>query len=152
MITSLNIRNFVIVEHLELELPMGFTALTGQTGAGKSILIDALQLLFGARSDTEFIRQGCDKSDLSASFSVSPEIKEWLDDRELDNGEEELIIRRTLDISGKSRAWINGYPSTLAQLKDLSSLLVLIHGQHAHQSLLRRGAQLQMLDGYCKLG
>ena len=106
MITSLNIRNFVIVEHLELELPMGFTALTGQTGAGKSILIDALQLLFGARSDTEFIRQGCDKSDLSASFSVSPEIKEWLDDRELDNGEEELIIRRTLDISGKSRAWI----------------------------------------------
>lgn len=152
MITSLNIRNFVIVENLELELPSGFTALTGQTGAGKSILIDALQLLFGARSDTEFIRQGCDKSDLSASFSVSPEIQKWLQERDFHNNEDELIIRRTLDISGKSRAWINGYPSTLAQLKDLSSLLVLIHGQHAHQSLLRRGAQLQMLDGYCKLG
>lgn len=152
MITSLHIRNFVIVDHLELEFPQGFIALTGQTGAGKSILIDALQLLFGARSDTELIRQGCDKSDLSASFSVSPEIKNWLVQRELDNSEEELIIRRTLDISGKSRAWINGYPSTLSQLKDLSSLLVLIHGQHAHQSLLRRGAQLEMLDGYCKLG
>lgn len=151
MITSLHIRNFVLVENLELELPKGFIALTGQTGAGKSILIDALQLLFGARSDIEFIRQGADKSDLSATFSISENVKEWLSERDLDNGENELVLRRTLDRSGKSRAWINGYQATLAQLKELSSHLIVIHGQHAHQSLLRKGAQLEMLDGYCKL-
>ncbi|MCD8339565.1 MAG: DNA repair protein RecN [Burkholderiales bacterium] len=152
MLTSLNIRNFVLVEKLELDFKRGFTALTGETGAGKSILIDALQLLFGARSDIEFVRQGCEKSDLSASFTVSPEIRKWLQDNDVDNEEPELLLRRTLDTHGRSKAWINGYPVPLSQLKDLSSLLVVVHGQHAHQSLIRKGAQMEILDSYAKLG
>ncbi len=151
MLTSLNIRNFVLVERLELDFKRGFTALTGETGAGKSILIDALQLLFGARSDVELIRQGCDKSDMSASFTVTPDIKRWLEENDLDNEEDELLLRRTLDNKGRSKAWINGYPVSLSQLKDLSSLLVVVHGQHAHQSLLRKGAQMEILDAYAKL-
>ncbi len=151
MITTLHIRNFVLVEDLELDFANGFTALTGETGAGKSILIDALQLLFGARSDPELVRQGCDKSDLSAAFTVSAEVRKWLKENDYDTDDSELILRRTLDVSGKSKAWINGVPTTSVQLKDLSSLLVVVHGQHAHQSLVRKGAQLEILDSYAKL-
>lgn len=151
MLCSLNIRNFVIVDKLDLEFSEGFSALTGETGAGKSILIDALQLLFGARSDTEAIRTGCEKADLAASFTINPRIKAWLRDRELEGVGSELVLRRTLDIKGRSRSWINGTPCSLSQLKELSHMLVVVHGQHAHQSLLRKGAQLEMLDAYAGL-
>lgn len=151
MLCSLNIRNFVIVDKLDLEFSEGFTALTGETGAGKSILIDALQLLFGARSDTEVIRNGCDKADLAAVFSINETIKNWLNERDLAGVGEELVLRRTLDTKGRSRSWINGTPCSLSQLKELSHMLVVVHGQHAHQSLLRKGAQLEMLDAYAGL-
>ena len=108
MLCSLNIRDFVIVDKLDLEFSDGFTALTGETGAGKSILIDALQLLFGARSDPEVIRSGAQKSDLTASFTINDKIKTWLEERELSGLNGELVLRRTLDIKGRSRSWING--------------------------------------------
>lgn len=151
MLSTLNIRNFVIVEKLELDFQNGFSALTGETGAGKSILIDAIQLLFGSRSDAGLIREGADKSDLSASFTTNEKIREWLSDNDFTGEEDDLILRRTLDIKGKSRAWINGIPASLSQLKELSQMLVVIHGQHAHQSLLRKGSQLEMLDDYAGL-
>ena len=148
MLCSLNIRDFVIVDKLDLEFSDGFTALTGETGAGKSILIDALQLLFGARSDPEVIRSGAQKSDLTASFTINDKIKTWLEERELSGLNGELVLRRTLDIKGRSRSWINGTTCSLSQLKELSHMLVVVHGQHAHQSLLRKGSQLEMLDAY----
>lgn len=151
MLSTLNIRNFVIVEKLELDFQNGFSALTGETGAGKSILIDAIQLLFGSRSDAGLIREGADKSDLSASFTTNEKIREWLAENDFTGEEDDLILRRTLDIKGKSRAWINGIPASLSQLKELSQMLVVIHGQHAHQSLLRKGSQLEMLDDYAGL-
>lgn len=151
MLCTLNIRDFVIVDKLDLEFSEGFTALTGETGAGKSILIDALQLLFGARSDTEVIRNGAQKADLTAAFTINNKIKTWLEERDLSGINCELVLRRTLDIKGRSRSWINGTPCSLSQLKELSQMLVVIHGQHAHQSLLRKGAQLEMLDAYSGL-
>lgn len=151
MLCSLNIRDFVIVDKLDLEFSDGFTALTGETGAGKSILIDALQLLFGARSDPEVIRSGAQKSDLTASFTINDKIKAWLEERELSGLNGELVLRRTLDIKGRSRSWINGTTCSLSQLKELSHMLVVVHGQHAHQSLLRKGSQLEMLDAYSGL-
>lgn len=151
MLASLNIKNFVLVESLELDFQSGFSALTGETGAGKSILIDALQMLFGARTDTGFIRQGKEKSELSAAFTMTPAAAAWLEAQELQTDEHELVIRRTLDTNGRSKAWINGSSVTLAQLKELSQHLVLVHGQHAHQSLTRKGAQLAILDAFGKL-
>lgn len=151
MLESLSIRDFVIVEKLDLEFFPGFTALTGETGAGKSILIDALQLLFGGRSDVELIRQGCEKSDLTATFSLSEPVKKWLGERELLTDPSDLVIRRTLDIKGKSRSWINGIPCSISQLRELSTFLVVVHGQHAHQSLLSKSSQLDILDRYGKL-
>ncbi|WP_305134366.1 DNA repair protein RecN, partial [Parasutterella excrementihominis] len=151
MLCSLNICDFVIVDKLDLEFSDGFTALTGETGAGKSILIDALQLLFGARSDPEVIRSGAQKSDLTASFTINDKIKTWLEERELSGLNGELVLRRTLDIKGRSRSWINGTTCSLSQLKELSHMLVVVHGQHAHQSLLRKGSQLEMLDAYSGL-
>lgn len=118
MLCSLNIRDFVIVDKLDLEFSDGFTALTGETGAGKSILIDALQLLFGARSDPEVIRSGAQKSDLTASFTINDKIKTWLEERELSGLNGELVLRRTLDIKGRSRSWINGTTCSLSQLKN----------------------------------
>lgn len=151
MLSTLNIRNFIIVKKLELDFQNGFSALTGETGAGKSILIDAIQLLFGSRSDAGLIREGADKSDLSASFTTNEKIRDWLAENDFTGDEDDLILRRTLDIKGKSRAWINGIPASLSQLKELSQMLVVIHGQHAHQSLLRKGSQLEMLDDYAGL-
>ena len=104
MLSSLNIRDFVIVDKLDLEFSDGFTALTGETGAGKSILIDALQLLFGARSDPEVIRAGAQKSDLTACFTINDKIKSWLEERELTGVNGELVLRRTLDIKGDRKS------------------------------------------------
>ncbi len=147
---SIYLRDFVIVEELELDLSAGFTVLTGETGAGKSILIDALQLALGARADAAVVREGAQRCEISASFDASPALKTWLDQAGLDAGEE-LLLKRTIDAQGKSRAWINGSPATVTQLRELGDQLVDIHGQHAWQSLTRPEAVRGLLDAYAGL-
>lgn len=152
MLTHLAIRDFVIVDRLELDFAQGFGALTGETGAGKSILIDALALALGERADAGVVRAGCDKAEVTASFDVSalPEIAAWLAENDLDTSEE-LMLRRVMDAGGRSRAYINGSPATVQQLKTVAENLVDIHGQHAHQSLLRADSQRILLDTHAGL-
>ena len=151
MLRSLSIRDFVIVERLELEFSRGFTALTGETGAGKSILIDALSMVLGERADASLVREGCDRAEVSAEFSVAsaPLARRLLEDAELAE-DDACLLRRVIDAGGRSRAWINGRPATVQQLKDVGDLLVDIHGQHAHQSLLRPQSQRELLDGFAR--
>ncbi len=134
MLVSLSVQHFVIVERLELDVANGFTVMTGETGAGKSILIDALDLLLGGRADASAVREGATKADLAARFEVGDvtEVIEWLRAAELSdpNAESTVLIRRTIDAQGKSKSWINGQAATLTQLKELGELLVDIHGQH----------------------
>ena len=125
------LHDFVIVTTLELEVNDGFTVLTGETGAGKSILIDALQLVLGARADTGVIREGADRTDLSAEFDAPAGAPAaWLEEAGFPT-EESLLLRRTIDLQGKSRAWINGVPATATQMRALGEMLIDIHGQHA---------------------
>lgn len=145
------LHDFVLVETLEIEWLDGFGVLTGETGAGKSILIDALQLCMGARADTHFIREGCNKADISAIFDAPKDAATLavLDEFGIPNPlEDELILRRSLDAQGKSRAWINGIPATATQLRTLGAWLVDIHGQHAWQSLLQADSMRKTLDDY----
>ncbi len=153
MLRHLTLRDFVIVDRLELEFSTGFGTLTGETGAGKSILIDALALALGERGDAGVVRAGCDKAEIAATFDVAalPEVAAWLDENGLDVGDE-LLLRRVVDANGRSRAWINGSSATVQQLREVGEWLVDIHGQHAHQSLLRADAQRQLLDGHAGLG
>jgi DNA repair protein RecN (Recombination protein N) len=151
MLLTLSVRNFVVVESLELDFGPGFTVLTGETGAGKSILIDALQLALGDRVDSGVIRDGAQRAEVAAEFRIDPHAASWLADAGLACEGEVALLRRTLDTAGRSRAFINGSPVTLAQLRELGDALVDIHGQHAHQSLLRPGAQLQLLDEHGQL-
>ena len=144
------LRDFVIVRSLELDLQAGFTVLTGETGAGKSILIDALQLALGARADAGAVREGAERCEISAAFDCPPAVQAWLDDKGLPQ-EDTLLLRRTVDTQGKSRAWINGSPATATQLKDIAEQLVDIHGQHAWQSLTRPDAVRGLLDAYAGL-
>lgn len=146
MLLSLSIRNFVIVDELELEFGPGFTVLTGETGAGKSILIDALLLALGERADADVVREGAARADIAAEFRVSPGIAAWLADNDLAGDDDTLLVRRTVDAGGRSKAFVNGTPATLAQLRELGERLVDVHGQHAHQSLLKPAAQLALLD------
>lgn len=141
------LRDFVIVRELELELANGFTVLTGETGAGKSILIDALQLALGARADAAVVREGSERCEISAAFSCTAPLLAWLEDKGLPI-EDDLLLRRTIDVQGKSRAWINGSPATATQLKDIADQLVDIHGQHAWQSLTRPDSVRGLLDAY----
>ncbi len=141
------LRDFVIVRELELELARGFTVLTGETGAGKSILIDALQLALGARADAAVVREGADRCEISATFHCTAVLQAWLEDKGLPI-EDDLLLRRTVDVQGKSRAWINGSPATATQLKDIADQLVDIHGQHAWQSLTRPDSVRGLLDAY----
>lgn len=143
----ITLRDFVIVQALELELSSGFTVLTGETGAGKSILIDALQLVLGARSDAGVVREGSDKADLCAEFDCPPHLQPWLEEAGFDI-DELLLLRRTVDSQGKSRAWINGTPATAAQLRTLGDRLLDIHGQHAWQSLTRPDSVRGLLDAF----
>ncbi len=145
MLRALSLKDFVIVEHTEIQFDSGFTVFSGETGAGKSILIDALSLTLGARSDTAFIRDAATKTDVSAVFDAPESLHNWLADHDLDN-DGTLVLRRVIDRQGKSRAYINGVPVTLAQLRELGEQLVDIHGQHAHQSLLKPGSQRNLLD------
>ncbi|MDR0275302.1 MAG: DNA repair protein RecN [Burkholderiaceae bacterium] len=143
------LRDFVIVDALEFSPGEGFTVLTGETGAGKSILVDALQLLLGARADALYVREGQARCELSAEFDPAPPALAWLAEQGLDaDGGEPLLLRRTIDRGGKSRAWINGSPATVGQLRELGDLLVDIHGQHDWQSLTRAAAVRALLDAY----
>jgi DNA repair protein RecN (Recombination protein N) len=150
MLRRLHLKDFVIVEQLDLELGPGFTVLTGETGAGKSILIDAIGLLLGARGDASMIREGKTKADLSAAFDLTAPVRHWLTERELiseaDTADAEVILRRVLDTEGRSKAFINGTPSTLQMLKDLGAILLDIHGQHASLWLTKPALQRQLLD------
>lgn len=150
MLRSLSIRDFVIVERLELEFERGFTVLTGETGAGKSILIDALALVLGERADPIVVRQGAERAEISAEFELAdvPLAAAWLQAQDLAGDEGTCLIRRVIDAAGRSRAFVNGSPATLAQLREAGEFLVDIHGQHEHQSLTRAAAQRKLLDAY----
>ncbi len=144
------LRDFVIVGELELDLSSGFTVLTGETGAGKSILIDALQLVTGARADAGTVREGASRTDVSAEFDAPANLSDWLDQAGFDSNDT-LLLRRTVDLQGKSRGWINGSPATATQLRELGEQLIDIHGQHAWQSLTRAESVRDLLDAYARL-
>jgi len=141
------LRDFVIVRALELDVSAGFTVLTGETGAGKSILIDALQLALGNRADAGAVREGAERLDVSAEFDADPGLAGWLDEGGFEAGDA-LLLRRTVDLQGRSRGWINGSPATATQLRELGDRLLDIHGQHAWQSLTRPEAVRGLLDAY----
>ncbi len=153
MLHSLSIRDFVIVNQLDLEFDSGFTVLTGETGAGKSILIDALSLALGARGEGGVTRAGCDKAEISAIFSIADnqQAVEWLVDAELESDGQELVLRRVMFADGRSRAYINGAIVTVSQLKELGELLVDIYSQNAHHSLLKPATQRMVLDNFGEL-
>jgi DNA repair protein RecN (Recombination protein N) len=153
MLKFLSIRDFVIVDFLELDFAGGFTALTGETGAGKSILIDALSLALGERGDAGAVRAGCERAEISAEFDIgdAPLLRKWLAEQDLEGDEDMCLLRRVMDSGGRSRGFINGRSATMQQLREAGDFLVDIHGQHEHQSLLRPGAQRDLLDGYAGL-
>jgi DNA repair protein RecN (Recombination protein N) len=154
MLRALDVRNFVIVEDVSVEFGPGFTVLTGETGAGKSILVDAIELLVGGRGDAALVREGAERAELSAVFDLQEKtpLANWLGEHELQGDPGQLILRRTLDRSGRLRCFVNGHAATLAQVKEAGELLVDIHGQHAHQSLLRASAQRELLDAHAGSG
>jgi DNA repair protein RecN (Recombination protein N) len=147
MLRRLSLRDFVIVDALEVEFAPGFSVLTGETGAGKSILIDALQLALGSRGDALVVREGAPRAEIAAEFDSPPSLAAWLDQSGFDAQSDALLLRRTIDAQGKSRAWINGSPATVSQLREAADTLVDIHGQHAWQSLTRPAAVRALLDG-----
>lgn len=151
MLRTLSIRDFVIVDAIELEFAPGFSVFTGETGAGKSILIDALALALGGRGDASVVREGAGKADISADFSGNEEVAAWLQANEFADDEGNVLLRRVIDNAGRSKAYINGIAATATQLRELGELLVDIHGQHAHQSLLKADAQRQLLDSQAGL-
>ena len=154
MLRSLSIRDFVIVDRLELEFAPGFTVLTGETGAGKSILVDALAMVLGARAEAIAVRQGAERAEVGAVFDPArqPAARRWLSDHDLAGDDDGCFVRRVIESGGRSRGYINGRPATAAQLRELGELFVDIHGQHEHQSLVRQAAQRELLDAYGALG
>ena len=150
MLRALDIHDFVIIEEAALEFGEGFSVLTGETGAGKSILVDAIELLVGGRGDGDYVRAGAERAELAAEFDFAStdNFSSWLGERELGGDPGRVILRRTIDRSGRSRCFINGHAVTLAQLRETGEHLVDIHGQHEHQSLLRAAAQRDLLDAH----
>ena len=146
-LTHITLRDFVIVHELALDLRTGFSVLTGETGAGKSILIDALQLALGTRAEASVVREGASRCEVCAEFEPTPRIQAWLEEAGFE-ANANLLLRRTVDTAGKSRAWINGSPATASQLRELGEQLLDIHGQHAWQSLTRPDAVRGLLDAY----
>ncbi|RUO65690.1 DNA replication and repair protein RecN [Pseudidiomarina planktonica] len=151
MLTQLHIRNFAVVKTLDIEFEQGMTAITGETGAGKSIALDALGLCLGDRADADSVRAGAEKSEVSACFHVQADspAQQWLIEQEV-AAEDECVLRRVVTREGRSKAWINGHPVTAAQLKSIGPWLVNIHGQHEHQLLTREEHQLKLLDNYAR--
>ncbi len=149
MLTHLAVDNYAIADHIEAEFASGMTVLTGETGAGKSILLDALGLALGDRADASVVRAGAERADIHAAFDVREikEAKTWLEQRDLLAGDE-CLLRRTITSEGRSRGYINGQPATLQDLKAIGELLIDIYSQHAHQSLLQRAQQRKLLDAY----
>ncbi len=149
MLVHLSVHNYAIVEHLDLELQSGMSVITGETGAGKSIMLDALGLALGDRADSGVVRPGADKADILASFDLTdiPEARSWLSERDLDN-DGPCILRRVITSEGRSRAYINGSPCPQGDLKALGELLIDIHSQHEHQSLLKPDTHRRLLDEY----
>ena len=149
MLTQIHVRNLAIVDTIDVELASGMTALTGETGAGKSILVDALGLVLGDRADSSVIRHGCERAEISASFEIDrlASVADWLRERELDM-DGECQLRRIINREGRSRGYINGQPAPMQSLRELGEQLVDIHGQHEHQSLLRSPVQRQLLDAF----
>ncbi len=152
MLTSLSLRDFVIVDRLELEFPNGFSVLTGETGAGKSILIDALSLALGARGESGMVRQGCEKAEISVEFSIAglPQLRVWLEGNALEGEDSTCMMRRILYADGRSRAFINGVSATMQQLREAGEFLVDIYSQHAHHSLLKAATQRDLLDEFAE--
>lgn len=150
MLVHLAVNNYAIVDHLELELDRGMTVITGETGAGKSIMLDALALTLGDRADSGAVRPGADKADILATFDISdiPEAAQWLDQRDLSSGEPQVILRRVVTAEGRSRAYINGSPCPQQDLRALGEMLIDIHSQHEHQSLLKADTHRRLLDDY----
>jgi DNA repair protein RecN (Recombination protein N) len=153
MLLRLLIQDFVLVDRIELDFRTGFGALTGETGAGKSILLDALSLLLGERAEGSVVRAGCDKADLVAEFAIAADspANDWLLTNDLSADEGLVLLRRVVDAGGRSRAYINGMPATATQLRELGDFLADIHGQHAHQALLRPDAQRDLVDSHAGL-
>ena len=153
MLQMLSIRDFVIVDSLNIDFVNGFTVLTGETGAGKSILIDALSLAIGARGEGGITRAGAEKAEISASFDIAKlqALKAWMQDNEIPNDGEQLLCRRVIYADGRSRAFINGQPATIQQLRDAGEFLVDIYSQNAHHSLLKLSTQREIFDDYCGL-
>ena len=150
MLTYLQIRDFAIIDAIELELQPGLTVLTGETGAGKSIIVDALELIAGARAGVEVVRHGADRAEISASFSLAQapvELKRWLEAQSI-AADQELAVRRIVSSDGRARAYLNGQAVPLQQLREAGNLLLDIHGQHEFQSLTRAAAQRELLDAY----
>jgi DNA repair protein RecN (Recombination protein N) len=150
MLRALAIRDFVIVERVELETGAGFTVLSGETGAGKSILVDAIELLVGGRADASLVREGAERAELSAEFDFSDNasLQRFISEAGLEGDPGNVILRRTIDRAGRSRCFVNGHSATLAQLREAGEYLVDLHGQHEHQSLLRAAAQRELLDAH----
>ena len=150
MLRHLSIRDFVIVDQLELEFDSGFGALTGETGAGKSILLDALGLALGGKAEAGMVRTGQARAEIVADFDLpagSP-LRDWLAEQEIDASDGSVLLRRVLESGGRSRAWLNGSPVVLTQLRAAGEWLADIHGQHAHHALLRTDAQLALVDAH----
>ena len=148
MLLRLHLRDFVIVPGLDVELAAGFTALTGETGAGKSILVDALKLALGERADAVVVRQGAARAEISAEFSLTDPLRSWLGEQGFGTEDDSVLLRRVIDSQGRSRGFINGSPATATQLKAAGEMLVDIHGQHAYQGLVRREVVTALLDAY----
>jgi DNA repair protein RecN (Recombination protein N) len=151
MLRTLSIHDFVIVDTIELDFSSGFTVFTGETGAGKSILIDALALALGERGDASMVREGAAKADITAEFAAGPEVEAWLAANDIESEAGAIMLRRVIDNAGRSKAYINGIAATATQLRELGDMLVDIHGQHAHQSLLKSDAQRVLLDNQAGL-
>ena len=153
MLQHLTINNYAIVDSLEIELEPGMTVITGETGAGKSIMLDALALTLGDRADREVIRGGAERADITAGFGLpeDPAVIQWLENHDFDTDENNCILRRVISRDGRSRAYINGQPTTLNNLRDLGEMLIDIHSQHEHQSLLKTATHQRLLDEYCGL-
>ena len=149
MLTSLQVRNFAIVDRIDIELEPGMTVLTGETGAGKSILVDALGLVLGDRGSAQLVRDGAPRAEFAATFDIAglPAVRAWLEEQALDL-DYECLLRRVINADGRSRAFVNGNAVPLSQLKSLGELLVDIHGQHFHQSLARRDVQRELVDHF----